>query len=146
MEGAGGLAVAGILAKRRESCFRQDVLRLYLLGFADAWRGWQLENHDVATRSSSAAIIARDYIRISDYNFTSAPCGGAMQIAHCFRRISCRSNIVAPPYLASNQPTSNRSPRNDYLRQMPYLSPSRSRNVATQRSGAGCYHRRVLCS
>jgi hypothetical protein len=92
MEGAGGLAVAGILAKLRESFFRQDVRRLYVLGFADAWRGWQLENHDVATRPSSAAIIARDYIRISDYNFTSASCGGAMQIAHCFRRISCRSN------------------------------------------------------
>jgi hypothetical protein len=57
MEGAGGLAVAGILAKLRESFFRQDVRRLYVLGFADAWRGWQLENHDVAT----PPLQRRDY-------------------------------------------------------------------------------------
>jgi hypothetical protein len=33
----------------RESFFRQDVRRFYVLRFADAWRGWHLKKHDVAT-------------------------------------------------------------------------------------------------
>src|SRR5260370_406105 len=57
MEGAGGLAVAGILAKLRESFFRQDVRRLYVLGFADAWRGWSFLPSSVVRSSISPVAI-----------------------------------------------------------------------------------------